>query len=386
MLYISKANGIDFAKRENAPPNRINTLSYEEKHGGFRTFEFCQEFKTDDIVKVQISSAVATLPTIEVFQPEQTAGLTVTLVSSYTSDSNPGNWRFYFEFDVNFAAYIGKTIQIKVTQGSDQYLSEYLKGNLTDEDINNGKYQLFEYGNSSQPADYGNYEVDYTTGISFFFYLQSVLKKPAPKGEDEVYKGIKSQTLLEAKLYIGKILAIARIPDFMVNKLYVAGKHFLFKINGIQYITDGIPDIDDSNTNSYPVTWDVTEALSFGVNTDNIQFIGESQVKAPVILSQNSSVSGTWTFTLEFDYMLHLIFARHNTSSIADFKFKVGTTPGGDELLSLFTTTVPLAGGTEYKSYQIHNVVNTSSNVTIYVEIEGIGAIADFYVPKLLNV
>ena len=188
-LFISKANSIDFSLVDSNNPNRQNTLSGDEKHAAFQTETECQRFIDADVVTVQVGSDTATVPTIEVYQPELDSAfpITASLVTSYTTVPV-----YYFEFDVDFSDFTDKTIQVKVTQSGTVWISEYLMGDLLQEEIDDGYYLKLECGNASKPSDYRNFQIDYTTGISFFLYLPAVLRKADPQGEDEVFEAVAS--------------------------------------------------------------------------------------------------------------------------------------------------------------------------------------------------
>jgi hypothetical protein len=382
-MYISIANSIGFALRDSNLPNKDNTLSYEEKYSGTLIRKYSQKFKDTDVVTVQVGSTDATVPTIEVFQPELTTSPTAALVSSYTGNVDPNDDRYYFEFDIDFSLYTGKTIQVQVTQGSTVYLSECLKGMDLDDDLDNGNIVRIDYQNADKPSDYTNFTIDYTTGIAFFMYIEAVFRKMSPQGEDEVIVNINQKVLLEAQLFRGRVLESGFLPDFLIEKIIIAGKHFYFAINDVQFITEGLPDIESNGSNFSTISWLGIHKDVLGFNTDNRQAIGDDM--DAVIQRKNEEVTSTWSFVVPKEYMLHEIFASHNVSSVADYVLKAGTTVGGEDLIASAIGDVPLSGAQNPLAFLIHQQLSYTEDKTVYVTITGTGAIADIRAQLILN-
>jgi len=385
-MFISIANSIGFALRDSNLPNRENRLSYEEKYASFANKHYHQKFDLDDVVKTQVGSNVATVPTIEVYQPELTTSPTAVLVRSYTGNVDPLDDRYYFEFDIDFGNYLGKTLQVKVTQGSVIYLSEYVNAiDLTD-DLENGYISRINYQNSSKPSDYTNFTIDYTTGIGHFIYVESTMRKPVAQGSDEVFENIDNKTLLEAQLYRARIFETGLIPTFLAEKIHAAGKHFYFEINDVQYISDGIPSFKENGTNLISLSWTLTQKNVLGFNTDNRELIATGgEIMNAIIPRKNESVTSTWSFTLPKEYMLHVIYASHNTNSIANYVLNVGTTIGGTDLIDNDMGAILLSGAQNPLPFTFHEQKSYLVDTTIYVTITGAGAIADIRAQLILN-
>lgn len=385
-LFISVANSIRFAKRDSELPSTENTLSYEEKYAA-TTIQptYCQRFKDDDVVTVQVGSDSAVVPTVEAFQPElETASpITAVLQTSYVTDSDITNWRYYYEFDVDFSDYTDKIIQIKVTQGAVIYLSEFLKGEDLDEDLADGYLLKIGNTNADKTSDYPNFQIDYTTGIEFFYYIEAVLRKPDPQGEDEVFDNIDQKVLLEAILFRAMILETEALPKFLTEKIGISGKHFYFTVNGIQYISDGIPDVETEASNFGVLTWTLVQKDTLGFNTDNRTTEG---VNVEVVLvRKKEDLTSTWTFVQPEGYILHAIYADHAAGSgAATATFKVGYTVGGTDIIPPFITNIVKTD--PVRPFVLHEQKTFDAAQTIYVEVvSGAGAILRIYVNLLLN-
>ncbi len=383
-MFISAANSVHYALRDDNLQNPENTLSYEEKYSQISIRKYCQRFKATDVVTQQVGSISAVVPTIEVFQPELETGspITASLVGSYTGNVDPNDDRYYFEFDVDFLNYTGKIIQVKVTQGAVIYLSEFLKGeDLTDELAGGGLLKIV-YGNSQKASDYTNFTIDYTTGIEFFFYVEAVLRKPVPSGSDDVFVNIDSKTLTEAQIFRARILETEEIPTFLIEKIEIAGKHFYFSINDLQYISESLPNIQATGTNFSLLTWTLTQQDALGITTDNRELGGTSM--EPIIVRKKPDItSGAWTFSQPKEYILHVLYASHNASSLADYVLTMGTTIGGTDLIDADMGSVPLSGGRNLLPFIVHEQWDVDK--IIYVTITGATAIADIRVNLILN-
>jgi len=386
-MFISIANSIGFSKVNTDLPNRENTLSHNEKFSGLWNKEYCQKFKSTDVVTVQIGSISASIPVVQIYQPEPlTSNPTVTLVSSYTGNIDSSDDRYYFEFAIDFANYTDKTFQVKVLQDDDVYLSEYLRGIDLTTKLANGRMVRIDYQNSELPSDFMNFSIDYTTGIAFFFYVEGILGKPELQSEDEVFNNINQKVLLESQMYRGQLLQTNPLPQFLTEKIMAAGKHFYFSVNDLQFISDGTPKLEQKSSNLASLEWLLIQKDVLGFNTDNRQLTGGSVINMDgIVTKKNEEITSTWEFVVPKEYMLHEIFASHNSSSIADYILKVGTTVGGDEIIDADMGDIPLSGGVSPIPIMIHEQLSYSVDTTVYVTITGTGAIADVRAQLILN-
>ena len=380
-MFISVANSIHFVEVNTDLPSPENVLTADQKRAGYTIKTYCQRFKNTDTVTVQLGSDEATVPTVQVFMPHLEATIVPTLVSSYTTDPDTANHRYYFEFDVVFSSY-SDAIQIKATQGNSVWISEPVKAEDLTEDLANGNLLRIDHTNSSKPSDNFNFEIDYTTGIQFFFYVEAVLTNFNYPREDTLTKNIDRNKLLESKLSRAAELKTDQLPEYMCQLLSVAASHFYYTINGLQYVLedDDIEQVEFTNFQVLTQTVSQKDVLAF--NTDNRGIEGFDM--DIVTFSQNNNVTSTWSFTIEKERMTHVVYARHNASSVATYTFKAGTTIGGNDLISDFISEVDISDKTTWRRFPLH-YYKGDSNQTIYIEITGVGAIADFYVPKLLN-
>lgn len=362
MLYISVANGMRFAKAEAAgtPPNFENTLSGDEKFASVGLLKcYHQKWQDDSVVKVQAGSDSAVVPTIQPYQPEAATPITATLINSYTTDANPANWRYYYEFSVDFSNYTDKVIQVKVTQNTDVLLSEFQEGLDLDEDIANGNMMVFNNTNSAQPTDYTNYQIDYTTGIQFFFYAESILMDYEPQVEEEVLDNIDTKVLLESSIYRGLLLKTDFLPRFMMEKFTVAGKHFYFVANSLQYVTSGAPKVTP-NGSWGSIEWLLIQKDTTGFNTDNI---GDDGVMT--IPLRNFTADAI--VVIPAGYFIHAFSCNHETGSAGAYTLKAGYTLGSDDLFSAFGNIVGAPTLTENHVAAVHKQKSFDTPTNIYV-------------------
>lgn len=372
-MFISSANSIRYIRQDNDLPNRENTLSYDKKVGSWTIKEYCQRFKNDDVVTSQGGSESSTLPTIEVYAPELVGTITPVLVN--TLDGT-----YYFEWEVDFSNYSDK-FQIKVTQGDYVFLSEYLKGDDLQEELDNGSVIRFDYTNAAKEVDYINFEIDYTTGIEFFFYVEGALTEQDFQGSKEVITNVNRKVMTEAQLYIQQKLVTEEIPEFMSELIGIALSHFYCLINDLQYVVDGVPEIEQvEKTNMQLLKQTVIQQDPVAFNTNNRGLINTDNVKTLDL----RNVTTSETFEVTKEYILHVLYASHEPSSTADFTYDIGTTPGGDDIISgALAGNIPLSGGTNQIPQTLH--IQKAVDTTYYVTINGVGAVGRFVINLIKN-
>lgn len=362
MLFISVANGIRFAKVDSNLPNFENTLSPYEKFASVGLKKcYKQKWELDSVITVQAGSDSAVVPTIQVYQPElNTASpITASLISSYTTDANPANWRYYYEFLVDISDYPDKEIQIKVTQNTDVYLSEFQVGLDLDEDLANGNIMRFDNTNSAQVTDYVNYTVDYTTGVQFFYYAEAILMDYEPQVEDEVLDNIDSKILLESSIYRALLLKTDFLPRFMIEKFTVAGKHFYFLANGLQYITDGAPKVTP-NGSFGSIEWLLIQKDTTGFNTDNI---GEDGTMTITVRNFTANT----TVIIPAGYFIHVFSFNHESGSAGSYTVKAGYSLGADDLFSAFGNVIAAPTLTENHIAAVHKQKSFDTPTEIFI-------------------
>jgi len=382
MLVVSQANSIRFAVQDSNLPNPENTLSHEEKYGGYVNKPYCQRFSSSGTQTIQMVSEIATEPTITIYNPSAQTPTTATLVSSYVTDADPLNWRYYFEYIVDFSSWENKTIYITAEQDGVTWKSENIISESLSEDLANGKLIKIEYGNADKPADYKNFLIDYTTGISFYFYVAAVLRNYEPNGEDEVFTNIDQKELIEAQLFIADVLQTEEIPKYLTKLIWMASKHYTFKINDLEYEAEGVPDIEDTQSNLKTLTYPVIQKNVYGFDTDDR---GLTCTTNDMILTRKiSDLTSTDSFVVPAGYLMHDFICGHEATSLADYTFKAGSTVGGDEFITAFIGDVPQTGGNI--SIPVHEQRVFSSDTTIYVEkVSGTGAKGKIWVQLLYN-
>jgi len=366
MLDISKANSIDFTRVNSNDPSPFNRPSYNEKYAAFTNREdYCQRFKSTDTLTVQLVSDTAGVPTVEI---SDGTTITPTLLSSYTSASDPADYRYFFEFDVVLASY-SERFNITVTK-DDVFLSEWIFGEDLSDDIENGFIQKHFWSNDDAPVDYFNFGIDYSTGIKFWVYEETITREMEMQVDSTIHTNITRKTLLQNQIYEARILKTQPIPTFMIRKLTIAAGHFKYEINGVRYTAPDEPDIEYSGSNFGVMTLPLIMRDITAFNTDNKDTGDMDAIK----FESETLITSTWTFNKPKQYMLHTIFANHDATSVADYQMKVGTTLGGTELMSYTTGDVPLSGGLIPVDFIFHYQGSKTADETIYVEITSTGA------------
>ncbi len=380
MMTISRANSIHFVKIDGLLSNVENTLSFDEKYGGFGIRSYCQKWDDAAVVTVQVVSDIDTVPTVNVnpLSGAACADITAVLITSYPATSVLAA-RYYFEFDVSFASYANRIVQIKVTQGTDVWISEYQQSLDLTEDMEDGDMVLIQYTNKDAVSYLPNTQIDYTTGIEFFLYVEAVLKDISYQVEDKMFTNISEKVLIESQTFKARKLATIALPEFMTDKIAIAGKCFTFLVNDIQYTTDGVPEIASPATNVRQLVWTL-------VHTDILGFTNDDKsINLPTVdglLTRNGdAIVSTWTFIVPAGYLMLAVVAGHAAGSAGAYDINVGSTLHGVDYID--TGTVPFVA------------INTTFNLTtqpyfaiaatVYVEISGAGAIAKIYVLLLRN-
>jgi len=380
MMTISRANSMHFVKIDGLLPNVENTLSGNERYGSFMMRTYCQRWNTGDVVTVQVVSDSDTVPTVNV-NPLSGAALsdiTATLEKSYPATSVLAA-RYYFEFDVDFASYVASKIQIKVTQGTDIWQSEIQQVEDLSDELEEGSMVLIQYTNKDAVSVLPNVQVDYTTGIEFFLYVEAILKDISYQVEDNMFTNISEKVLIESQTFKARKLATVPLPEFMTDKIAIAGKCFTFLVNDIKYTTDGVPEIGSPGSNLRALTWSLIHTDILGFTTD------DKSINLPtmdgILVRYNNAIVNTWTFTVPSGYLFHTVVAGHGVGSAGDYDLKMGYTLHGVDVID--TATIPLSGSNI--GMGIHTEPVFEVETTVYVEISGAGAVAKIYVQFLKN-
>ena len=387
MLFISEANSVHFVKVNSNLPNRENTLVKDQRRAAHTMKYYKQTFKNTQTLTLQLGADDSTVPTVHILEQGIVGTIVPTLKTTYDGNVDPADDRWYFEFDLDLSlvAYQNKTLQIKVTQGADVWISEdFVNRDITD-DLANGYLVGLGYTNSSKPSDYFNFQMDYTTGIQFFFYVEAVLTDSKLIGSKKVVKNINRKEMTESQLFIQYSLKTKQIPEYLAVLIGIAADHSEFYINQLEYVSEKVPDIDQvDRTNVQILIVKVTLKNAVAFNTDIRGIVGGDMV--PFKFWENLALVSTDQFTLEKEYLLHAMWALHNVTSVSSYSFKVGLTPGGDELMSAQMTNVPIGGGRKPLIFDFHDPISFDSDTEIYVELSAhVGAVAEMKAQLLLN-
>ena len=375
-LVISRANSMHFVKVDTNLPNIENTPSYSEYYASWKRREYCQKWQDDDVVTVQMVSDSAVVPTVEVIGTLPTVTPTAATAPLKTSYAATGDLdaRYYFEMVVTFANYPGNIIQFRITQGAVVWISEMQYNGDLDDDLEDGYLLKIEYTNRNQPSALPNFQVDYTTDIYFFFYVEASVREAGVIGEDEYYVNVEDRELIEAQLFKQRLLKTLPIPEFMCDKITLAGKHYVFIVNDLRFTTEGMPSTPSGGSNLKVLEWSIVHGETLGLSTDDKGLKGALTDPVMSEVKKDITPGVPWVITVPAEYMIHQLFCGHGAGSAGDYTVKAGLTNGGTEFWPP-VTTIPLAGTrTTPIIFHEHPVFETATDV--YIETAGAGSIA----------
>jgi len=381
MLVFSEANSIRFYYVNGLLPSRVNTRSGDEKYGSITINEYCQRFDTTDTVKVQCVSDSATVPTITVITDTATYTITAALIKSYVTDPDSANWRYYFEFSVVYASYTGR-FQIQAVQGTDTWKSEYQIKDYMLLEVIDGESLLIQYTNKTHPSDFPNFQIDYTTNIEMFFYVEGLTRKPEPESQEDSYTNQSNKELIGFQYFDGSVLETGPIPKFMARKISIAAGHFLFVVNNVEYKAKESSVEEYGKTNHVILTMPIIEKSALALSSDDLGIIYEESLM--MLTRKIDALTSTATFVVPAGYIIHEFVCGHALASLDDYTFKAGYTVGSEDLITPFVGEVPLLGGNIAIPTHVQKTFDTAH--TIYVEmVTGTGAIGKIWVQLLYN-
>ena len=381
-LVVSRANSIHFIKQSTDLPNIENTLCEDEKYGAWKRREYCQKWQHDDVVTVQCVRDSAVVPTIAVYDPGVSAvAVTASLASSYAATSD-FTARYFFEFDINFASFANKVIQIKITQGSDVWLSEWQYNGDLDDDLDDGFLLKIEYTNRDQPSALPNFQIDYTTNIYYFFYVEAEVRQAGVIGEDTVYTNVDERTLVESQIFKTRNLKTHPLPEFMCDKITLAGKHFVFMVNDLRYTSDGMPELGVGGSNLKILDWTIVLGEGIGLSTDDkgLKTTGDVVVSE---IKKDVTEGNEWIVTVPAGYLLHEILCGHGTGSAGDYTIKAGLSSGAEDLVVDGLNTIALAAS-RTTPIILHEYPVFEADTLVYINVTGAGAIAYLIVHMII--
>ena len=381
MLVFSEANSIRFYAVNGLLPSRVNTRSGNEKYGSLTINEYCQRFDVSDTVKVQCVSDLIEVPTVTVQSAAGTATITATLVKSYVADPDPDNWRYYFEFSIVYTSYTG-WFQIFAVQNNIEWRSEYQIKDYMLLEVADGESLLIQYTNKTHRSDFPNFQIDYTTDIEMFFYVEAIIRKPESESQEDSYTNQSNKELIGFQYFDGSLLETGAIPKFVERKIKIAAGHFLFVVNNVEYKAKESSVEEYGKTNHVILTMPIIEKSALALSSDDLGKIYEESLM--MLTRKIDALTSTATFIVPAGYIIHEFVCGHALASLADYTFKAGYTVGAEDLIEPFIGEVPLLGGNIAIPTHAQKVFDTAQ--TIYVEmVTGVGAIGKIWVQLLYN-
>lgn len=361
-MIISSLNSIRFARVDSNYRNFGNTLLSDERFYSDEIFDYCQRFLTSDIIEVQIKSDSSAMPTAILTKANKTTeSLIVSQVSAYDQDGDSVNDLFFFEFSVSMSVYTTESF-ITVSQ-DDTWKSEPFKGDadlLTE--LQDGESQQIEFYN-----DDNAFSIDFSTGITFKSYVESIVKDYEAGGEASIYDNQDEITKLKETVTRMFTLKTLYVPRYVAERLRLASACDNFIVNGVSFIREDMPEISPvEGCNLVEVSMKLIDKEYIGVNTHDIGFDVDTPAnEAQIMIKSELNASGSVTFTITAGYMVHTL--RGQWVSGTAVIVKLGTTIGGDELV--YPTTI--SSTITQVTVAIHGDINRDSDVDIYATITG---------------
>lgn len=360
-MIISGCNSIKFKLQDSNPPNINNTLLADEKFYNDKIFTYCQRWPDTVTQKVQIKSNSDTLPTAIATEADQsTTALTVTQVSSYDTDSDGTDDTFYFEFTVDFSAFTTKT-DIVANQGSVTWKSEPFKGDSeVSTELADGELQKVEYYNQDN-----NFQIDFSTGITFELYIPAVLKDLDTSGEISNYDNQDELTKLKETVQRLLTFKTLDIPRYLGETLKLASSTDNFVVNSVSYVRAEQPEITPvEGSNFVEFSMALTDKEYLGINTHDTGFNCDVAPTEAVDMVQTiENASGGETFTISAGYLIHVLTA--NWVSGTSVEIKLGTTIGGDDICYPFNVSSGLIQITSQAHYPVARAADTDVYATV---------------------
>lgn len=361
-MIISNLNSIRFRKVDSSYPNFNNTLLEDELFYNDKIENYCQRFLSTDTITVQVRSDSDTVPTVTLYENDNTShSLTTTLKSSYDQNDDGTNDLFFFEFEIDMSAYDSRNY-VKVTQGSDTYVSEPFESSadlLTE--LQNGKALMLEYYNEDNA-----FGVDFSTDITYKLYVESILKDYEFGGDSLVYDNQNELTKLKetaARLLNFRTL---HIPRYLSEIIRLASSCDNLVVNGVSYVREDLPEVEPVEGNNlveYSMVLNDKEYL--GVNSHDVGFDCDTVTTTggEIMIQTEENASGSVSFSVPAGYQVHTIRAQWVSGTSVEIK--LGTTIGGNELVYPFNVTETITDVTA----AIHRDLNRDSATTIYATV-----------------
>jgi len=351
-MIISNLNSIRFRKVDSSYPNFNNTLLENELFYNDKIENYCQRFLATDTVTVQVRSDSDTIPTVTLYENDNTShSLTATLKSSYDQNDDGTNDLFFFEFEIDMSAYDSRNY-VKVEQGDDEYVSEPFEASS----------DLLEYYNEDNA-----FGVDFSTDITYKLYVESILKDYEFGGDSSVYDNQDELTKLKETAVRLLNFRTLHIPRYLAEVIRLASSCDNFVVNGVSYVREDLPEVeavDGNNLVEYTMVLNDKEYL--GVNSHDIGFDCDtttSTTGGEIMIQTEEDASGSVSFSVPAGYQVHTIRAQWVSGTSVEVK--LGTSIGGDELVYPFDVSSTFTDVTA----AIHRDLDRDSDTTIYATV-----------------
>lgn len=367
-FVISPVNDLTFKLIDGELSNYNNTLDNNDTYRNSVNNISFQKFLTTDSVKVQLRTNYDTITAKLYGSNNIPTSVPVVLKTTYT------DFKFY-EFILSGLSADRYRMVITGTDGVYDDLEFRSEPFEIVADFGKEDYLKVEYYN-----DENSFFIDYSTGITHFFWISAVNFKINPKGEIDVYNNLDNEEKLEETNFRVYSFESKEIPRHLALKFSEASSMDNFSINGVDFIRNPKPELEyQGNSNLVLLRAELTEKFSVGVNSDDRGFecVTLEPQEGLVVNIGAEGVSGTPQYTVPEGYAVRFLTMRLKTGSSATVD--VGTTPGGDEITKAKVLSViddPL-------DIDRSKLVDWDGDGTVYVTIVGVGATIDFWMTAI---
>jgi hypothetical protein len=390
MITSSILNQITFKAIAGSYPNSENILHSNYKHGNRLIIPYCQKFQNNQVLILQFSSDVATVPTLKSYLSDTGGNALETIQGALVSTRGTIDVRYYFNFEVTLdeATYKDKKVFFILTQGSDTLTSEPIyTTNLTDE-ILKGIIKKIDYSNfdrnntdiSSFFIDWENYGEDVAT-----IFIEATTKDISDSDEIEILEGSQSKDIISSVLYAGINLKTAPIPEYMVRKLEAITSLDYVSINDIRYVKESGASAEPvGNSTSFAFNVDLKQKNAIGINVDNIIISGGETSNEMTYTSK--MINKAWAFDIErkAGYSVHYILVKHSAGSSGnDATLICGFSSGSETLIDATAGVIKLSDG--IKSFSIHTTDDMTAAGRLYFGVSGVGVQLDVTTQFILD-
>jgi len=219
-----------------------NTLHVNRKHGNHKIIPYTQLFNYGDVVLIQFSSDVITVPTYKsYFGTVEVETISGSLVSTRTGDDGT---RYFFNFTITMgASYYDRCISFICTQGTDTLTSEPIYVMDLNTEIAKGIVKRIDYTNFDRvESDLNGFFIDWeyltSTDKLLFIYIEGQDLTPKNKDEKEILEGSQSSQIVSASFMPGVQFKTNAVPVYMLDKLTAISMVDFVTVNEIEYLVE----------------------------------------------------------------------------------------------------------------------------------------------------